>query len=109
MVIVAVLGLDCDGDKYDWKRGKSKRRRSGVRTEIGDNFSLFFFGVVSPRRGWIVWLRMYHMLNYVSKVLGSVRMHMFGKYLHALNTTQAGHRKGPDWKTVDYWRHGHGS
>ena len=42
MVIVAVLGLDCDGDKYDWKRGKSKRRRSGVRTEIGDNFSLFF-------------------------------------------------------------------
>ena len=49
------------------------------------------------------------MLNYVSKFWGSVRMHMFGKYLHAMNTTKAGHRKGPDCKTVDYWRHGHGS
>ena len=24
MVLVAVLGLECDGDKYDWKRGSQK-------------------------------------------------------------------------------------
>ena len=46
--MVAVLGLDCDGDKYDWNRGKSKRRRSGVRTEIGDDFFLFFFWCSLP-------------------------------------------------------------
>ena len=36
--LVAVVGLECDDESYDWKRGKSKRRRSGVRTEIGDKF-----------------------------------------------------------------------
>ena len=106
--VVAMVGLECDDDNCDWKRGKSKRRRFGVRTEIGDNFSLRFFGVVSRRRGWVVWLRMHH-VELRFKILGQVRMHMFGKYLHALNTTQAGYRTGPDWKTVDYWRHGHGS
>ena len=66
--MVAVLGLECDGDKYDWKRGKSKRRRFGVRTEIGDNFSLPFFGVVS-RRGFVVCLRMHH-VELRFKILG---------------------------------------
>ena len=105
--MVAVLGLECDGDKYDWKRGKSKRRRSGVRTEIGDNFSLFFWRSFPETRLDCV-------VEDVSYV--ELRFKIFGAAFvciclasNALNTTQAGHRKGPDCKTVDYWRHGHGS
>ena len=74
-----MVGLECDDDNCDWIKGKSNRRRSGVQTEIGDNFSLRFFGLVSRRRGWIVWLRMYHVELQRFKILGQVRMHMFGK------------------------------
>ena len=61
--VVAMVGLECDDDNCDWIKGKSNRRRSGVQTEIGDNFSLRFFGLVSRRRGFVVWLRIYGMLN----------------------------------------------
>ena len=70
--VVAMVGLECDDDNCDWIKGKSNRRRSGVQTEIGDNFSLRFFGLVSRRRGWIVWLRMYHVELQRFKILGQV-------------------------------------
>ena len=62
---------------------------------------------VSRRRGFVVWLRMHH-VELRFKILGQRSYAYVWQVPAWMNTAKAGHRKGSDWKTVDYWRHGHG-